>query len=250
MLNNVDDLPQEIQSNLSEFVNSTKGAFGDNLQAVILFGSAAEGRLRKTSDVNIIVVLDKFDRAKADKLRDPLRLAHAAINLSAMFVLSDELSQAADAFAVKFDDIVNRHRVLYGKDVFASIAVSKSASIQRLRQVLLNIRLRLRERYIMVSLRPEQLPAIIADVAGPIRVSATAILKLEGIPNLTPKEALERIVSEMNPGLKEHLQHISEAREHKSLDPQISEDLLFAIIDIIHLLQRRLDKLAVEGNGI
>lgn len=250
MLNNVDDLPEEIQSNLSEFTNSAKAAFGTNLQSVILFGSAAEGRLRKTSDVNILLVLDKFNRAQADKFRDPLRLAHAAINVSAMFVLNDELSQAADAFAVKFNDIVNRHRVLFGKDVFASISVSRSTSIERLRQVLLNIRLRLRERYVMVSLRPEQLPTIIADVAGPIRVSATAILKLEGLPNLTPKEALERIVSEMNPALKEHLRHISEAREQKLIDPQISEELLFALIDLVHLLQQRLDKLAVEGNRI
>jgi len=36
-------------------------AFGDSLRSVILYGSGAEGRFRPTSDVNLLIVLSRFD---------------------------------------------------------------------------------------------------------------------------------------------------------------------------------------------
>jgi predicted nucleotidyltransferase len=48
---------------IDEFVAAARDAFGDQLVSVVLYGSAAEGALRATSDVNVLVVL----RASAHK---------------------------------------------------------------------------------------------------------------------------------------------------------------------------------------
>ena len=40
-----------------------------------MFGSAAEGRLRATSDVNLLILLSNFNEARAEELRNPLRVA-------------------------------------------------------------------------------------------------------------------------------------------------------------------------------
>ena len=94
------NLPDNISKRLGLFVESARGAFGEDLRSIVLFGSAVEGRLRASSDVNVLVLLSAFDRSKADKLRESLRAAHAAIRLSAMFLLEAELPAAIEAFAV------------------------------------------------------------------------------------------------------------------------------------------------------
>ena len=179
-----------VDDQLNDFVQAAQTALGDDLLSIVLFGSAAEGRLRPTSDVNVLLLLKRFDRARMDQLREPLRLAHAAIRLAPMFVLRDELEPATRAFAVKFREIKRRHKLLHGSDPFATIEVSRASSVLRLRQELLNLALRLRQTYMLRSLREEQLVFAIADAAGPLRAAAATLIELRGEPPLPPKEAL------------------------------------------------------------
>ena len=43
------ELPEAVRTALSEFTAAAQQAFADDLLSVVLFGSAAEGRLRATS---------------------------------------------------------------------------------------------------------------------------------------------------------------------------------------------------------
>ncbi|MCC7681960.1 nucleotidyltransferase domain-containing protein [Janthinobacterium sp. FW305-128] len=213
-------LPEEIQLHLDVFVAAAQTAFGADLAAAVLFGSAADGQLRATSDVNLLLLLKRFTPQAADALRAPLRLAHAAIDLQVMFLLESELTQAADAFAVKFADIIARHRVLLGNDPFASLHTSRDAVLRRLRQVLLNQQVRMRERYMLLSLNEEQLAGAIADAAGPLRSAAASLAQLEGKSALSGKQALEAFVDQLGePSLHAALQAMSAARETARLAP-------------------------------
>ena len=163
----MNNLPQEVERSLETFVEDAKQAFGDDLVSIVLFGSAAAGELRATSDVNLLLVLKRFDQACADRLRAPMRLAMAAVQMHAMFLLETEVAAAVDDFAVKFADILTRNRLLFGVDPFINLHVSRDALLRRVKQVLLNLQLRLRERYIALSLREEQVAHVIADAAPP-----------------------------------------------------------------------------------
>ncbi|MED5596017.1 nucleotidyltransferase domain-containing protein [Janthinobacterium sp. P210006] len=213
-------LPEEIQRHLEVFVAAAHNTFGPDLVAAVLFGSAADGQVRATSDVNLLLLLKRFTPPAADALRGPLRLAHAAIDLQVMFLLESELTQAADAFAVKFADIIARHKVLHGADPFASLRTNRDAVLRRLRQVLLNQQLRMRERYLLLSLNEEQLAGAIADAAGPLRSSAASLAQLEGKSGLSGKQALEAFVDQLGePALHAALQAMSAARETAHLAP-------------------------------
>jgi predicted nucleotidyltransferase len=238
------DLPPDVERSITAFVDSAKAAFESDLIAVVLYGSAAEGRLRATSDVNMLLVLKQFDRSHADRMREPLRTARAAVQLNAMFLLESEVEVAMEAFAVKFADIVARHRVLLGSDPFANLALPRDALIRRLKQVLLNLQLRLRERYVLLSLREEQLALAIADAAGPLRASAASLLHLEGHDAPAPKEALERVVKEMDDAsLGVILQDVSAAREERQLGPGKSAPALMGLIEITRRLRERVGRL-------
>lgn len=226
-------LPVEISQGIDGFLNDAKQAFGDALVSAVLFGSAAEGRLRSTSDVNLLLVLKRFDKGHADLIRDSFRAAHAAMRLDVMFILKSELGPAMDAFAVKFSDIISRRRILFGPDPFTTLVITPQAILNRTKQVLINLTLRLRERYVLISLREEQLAFIIADAAGPLRACSATLMKLQGIPVTSPKEAMATMISELNiPNGPEVLNHIDMVRSQGALPPGAAGTLLFSLIEL------------------
>ncbi len=237
-------LPEAVERAITGFVEAAERAFDPDLVSIVLFGSGAEQNLRPTSDVNLLVVLERFGPTQADALREPLRFAHAAIELNVMFILESELPAAMDAFAVKFSDILHRHRVLYGSDPFAGETVSDAALLRRLKQVLLNQQIRLRERYVLMSLREEQLGRVIADAAPPLRASAASILQLEGNPAPSPKKALERFVAAVNdPSMSEVLAAMTKVRGGERLEPGRASAVLLSLMHLVEYLRDRVDRL-------
>ncbi len=233
-------LPGPVERGLELFVSAAREVLGADLVSVVLFGSGAEGQWRPTSDVNLIVVLRRFDAAAVDRLREPFRLSHAAIALEAMFILAEEVPAAAEAFAVKFADIRRRHRVLHGSDPFADLPISRPAELARCRQVLLNLTLRLRERYVLQSLRDEQAALAVADAAGPLRSAAAALLELEGKPAPGPREALAEVARALPGGPWEPLlAQISEARQQRALAPGSGAATLLRLAELAQALHGR-----------
>ena len=51
------DLPSHVHRVLEEFIAVARQICGDALRSVVLYGSGAEGKLRATSDVNLVLVL-------------------------------------------------------------------------------------------------------------------------------------------------------------------------------------------------
>lgn len=225
---------------LDLFVREAQAALGEDLVSAILFGSAAEGRLRATSDVNVILVLAKLEPARLDALREPLRTAHATLRLEAMLILESELADAAEAFAVKFADIAVRHRLLAGRDVMAALRPTPAAMRHQLEQILLNFILRTRERYALLSLREEQVPRLLADCASPLRAAAEIQLQLEGRPAASPKEALETLARELGGDRwRQALAHLSLARESAELPPGAGPPAVLALLTLAEALRGR-----------
>jgi predicted nucleotidyltransferase len=233
-------IPDQVSQGLDRFVKAAEDALGATLKSVVLFGSAAEGRLRNTSDVNVLLILSAWDDARADTLREPLRAAQAAFRLAPMFVLEQELEAAAQAFPVKFADIQRRRQVLLGADPLVKDLVPRDAEIVHLRQVLLNLVLRLRERYLMVSLREEQAARALAEAAGPLRSGAASILELEGKPAASARDALATLSGQIRgEDWGEVLSHISAAREGKSLPPGAASTSLRRLVALAQGLLER-----------
>jgi hypothetical protein len=234
------DLPPAIERALNDFRAAVEAVFQDRLVSVVLFGSAAEGRIRATSDVNLAIVTRNYTREDAERLREPLTLAHAAVGLNAMFLAAGEVPAAAEAFAAKFADIRRRRRVLAGTDVFAGVAIPRAAEIHRVKQVLLNLVLRTRSAYALRGLRDEQASLLLADLAGPLRACAAALLELEGTPAADGRTALERLA-----GARFHapVALLSRARQEGHLPPEDAGPALFELLELAQDLRARAEAL-------
>src|SRR5258707_9915275 len=132
---------------LNDWVEECRKVLGAELRSVVLYGSAAEGKLRASSDVNVLLVLTAFDADKISQLRPRLQQYEAAVQLSVMFLLEEEIGAAMEDFAAKFADILRRRKVLYGDDPFAGRSISRGSEIARLKQGSLNLVLRMRAAY-------------------------------------------------------------------------------------------------------
>lgn len=205
----------EVSVFLDEFVAAVKNAAGGSLQSIVLFGSGAEGRLRNTSDLNVMCLLTSVDLTTLDGMRPTLKEGHALCRLRVLFMTPQELHTNARLFPVKFADMKRRHFMLHGADILSEIEIDRAALLFRLRQNLTNLKLRMRAAYVWDGDNAPRLSLSLADSAGPLRACASAVYLLQGI-DLAPREALEKAanVAGMKPA---HLGNLSRVREGAAL---------------------------------
>jgi hypothetical protein len=234
-----ESLPAEVRTWLSQASQTLIDSLGEELEALILFGSAAEGLMRASSDVNLLVVLRRFDPVRIDQARSVLQDAAVAVELHPLFLLASELALAAESFSVKFDDIAHRHVVLYGKDPFEALTIPRPLLVRRLQQVLFNLTLRLRTLYAVGRVHEESLAAVIADTAAPLRRSAYAILELRDARPASSKAALEFLAAESGGDWTSDLQNLSKAREDLHLDPGTAANLILRLAELSEALRQQ-----------
>jgi predicted nucleotidyltransferase len=221
------DLPPAVATILQEFIATLAAAM--TVESVILFGSAAEGRLRPTSDVNLLVIAHDWTLEQLDAARLPLRSGRAAAGLTVMFLKSAEIDAAVESFAVKFADIKARHRVLLGKSPFDDLQITREAALRRVQQVLLNLELRLRERYVMEGDYEERLEQLISDATGPLRASAATLVHVQDGRTLAPRLALE----ELFPSRQASMQAISTVHRGEHLPAGAARNLFAEVLSLI-----------------
>lgn len=234
------ELPEPTARALDEFLAAARTSLGGDLSSVVLFGSAAEGALRPESDVNVVLVLKALPEKAVEDLRGALRLAQAAVRLEVMFLLESEITEATEAFAVKFADIARRRRVLFGSDPFARLKVPEEALRRRLSQSLLNLVLRLREAWALHGGNDDEAARSVSNFAGPLRAAAASILSIEGVPVPSPKEALRQVAATLSgDGWPALVESLSAVREQRSLGSGEAARILGRLPELAGLLRER-----------
>ena len=113
------------EEKLAEFTRRLHEAAGDNLQSIVLYGSAARGEYHEhKSDLNLLCVLTS---AKASDLARLARVIHwwsgQLKEPPPQFFTLEELRQSADVFAIELLDMGQNHKVLFGSDPVADLEV-------------------------------------------------------------------------------------------------------------------------------
>jgi hypothetical protein len=174
-------------------------------------------------------VFKRIDAAAAAAWRERVATLAAAVDLQVLALLDTEVAAAAEAFSVKYFDILQRRRVLYGTDPFANVTISREALERRVRQVLLNLTLQLRHSWLLHN-ETGQTHALV-DAIGPLRAAALAYGELRGLPRMAPKEALEAVAAEK--GVSALLERIQTLRQRGDPAAQDAANLLGELIEFV-----------------
>ncbi len=149
---------------LRKMVRSLSESLGDRLVSVVLYGSAARGDFqKKTSDLNLLVVLENLDPSTLETL-SPIVAKWRRQRQPFPRLFSPELiSDSADVFPIEFLDIQAHHVVLYGGDPFADVVIHRDQLRLQCERELREKMMRLREGYLETQGRPRALKRLLTE---------------------------------------------------------------------------------------
>jgi nucleotidyltransferase-like protein len=112
------------ETKIEEFVKRARAAAGENLQSVILYGSAASGHYDPGfSDLNFFCVLRDTSFDKLSGLAPLVRWWQGQKQPPPMIMTRTELESTTDVFTIELLDMKRHHRVLFGDDVLQGLDV-------------------------------------------------------------------------------------------------------------------------------
>ncbi len=119
-------MDEKVRIKIEKFLGKLKDIFGERIRSCILYGSCVKGNYREGfSDINIIVVLDKFEKNEIYKIKDKI-VKYARKNFIRPFFFSEWfLLSSSDVFPIEWLDIKENHIILYGEDITKNIEIKK-----------------------------------------------------------------------------------------------------------------------------
>jgi hypothetical protein len=115
----IDGLSNETQKLLQTYVKEVNAAFGDQLEGLLLYGSAVRGEfLKGRSNLNILLLVSSYDSAVLKQYSLLHRRWSQEQIVVPLFLTEEELRMSAAVFPLEFLEIQEQHRVLDGRDPF------------------------------------------------------------------------------------------------------------------------------------
>ena len=145
----IEGLPDDTQKLLQTYVKEVKGRFGEQLEGMLLYGSAVRGEfLPGRSNLNILLLVSSYDSAVLKKYSALHRNWSKEQIVVPLFLTEEELHISAAVFPLEFLEIQEQHRVLGGHDPFIGFHVKTDRLREAVVQGLTSNVLRLRQRYV------------------------------------------------------------------------------------------------------
>ncbi len=105
------------EKQIDEFVVRIRQAAGENLQSVILYGSAASGEFHpEFSNVNLLCVVREASYATLRAVAPVVEWWTRQKRHAPLVLTGEEMERSADVFSIELLDMQQRHRVLFGAD--------------------------------------------------------------------------------------------------------------------------------------
>lgn len=178
---NLADFPESVRKGLERFCHRLQDTLGDRLESIIVYGELAKNEQYqpRTSRANALVVVKEVSVEILDRIAAPARRGARDFRLAAMVLSENELRSSTDVFPVKFLDMQEHHLVLWGRDVFAELPISRNHIRLRCEQEIKNLMLRLRSFYLGRAHRMKLVEHTLTSTVSSFLSSLRALLVLK-----------------------------------------------------------------------
>jgi len=169
------------QEAFNNLIGDLRSTHGENLAAVVLYGSAAAGdAVADSSDYNLLIALHRITpedlRLAQAPMREWRRLGHPL----PVYFTTEELRDAADVFPIEYHQMQNARVVLYGDDPFASLVIDDHNLRHQTEYELRSKLIQLRRLYIPASVSVEKLTDLMSESLTSFAVLFAPVLLLHG----------------------------------------------------------------------
>jgi len=186
------------EAKLTDLVSRMKEYAADNLESLILYGSAARGDYKEGhSDLNVLCVLRSIAARELTRVTPVVHWWCKDQNEPApLFFTADELRQSADVFAIELLDMQESRRVLYGADVVAGIAVPMNLHRVQVEHDLRTLLLKLRQHFVLTGQKENELRSAEAKSSSSVlALLRHTLIAFEEEPPATAQEVFARIAA-------------------------------------------------------
>jgi hypothetical protein len=112
------------EKQVSEFVTRLQQAAGDNLESVVLYGSAVTGEWDPDfSNINLLCFVRDTAFPKLKMLTPVIEWWFKAGHRPPMVITRAELERSTDVFVIELMDIRRQHKVLFGPDLVGTLEI-------------------------------------------------------------------------------------------------------------------------------
>jgi hypothetical protein len=235
------------EKQITEFVSRVQQAAGENLQSVILYGSAAGGEFHpEFSNVNLLCILREITFAKLSELTLTAEWWTRRKHPPPLIMTQEELERSADVFSIELLDMKRHHRVLSGEDVLQGLSVPLHLHRAQLEYELREKSILLRERVLLASADKKQLWELLLSSLGTFTtLFRHALIALGGAVPGSKRETLQLLAARVafDPSAFVQLLDIREKRAQRSqLDVKdVAARYLQAIQQTVAAVDRMLD---------
>jgi len=156
-------IPKDPSEIFTEFTDDVKSVFGDDLVAILLYGSGAKGEYRyKKSDINFMIVLTEGGIDKLS-LGIPLIARWRKRNVSTpLFLTEAYIHSSLDSFPIEFLEMQQNYKLVFGKDVLKDIRIRKEDLRIQCERELKGKLLQLREGFLTTAHHADSMKSLIA----------------------------------------------------------------------------------------
>ena len=163
------------KTKLADLVSRMKEFAGENLESMILYGSAARGDFKEGhSDLNVLCVLRSVAARELTRITPVVHWWSKDHNEPApLFFTAEELRQSADVFSIEMLDMQESRRVLYGADVVAGVPVPMNLHRVEVEHDLRSLLLKLRQHFLLNGQRENDLRAAAAKAGDASNAKST-----------------------------------------------------------------------------
>jgi hypothetical protein len=157
-------LDAQTEKAIGQVAEQVRMLFGADLVCLALYGSAAgEDFIPGRSDLNFAIVLERLTFAHLKALHQHLPKWHKLRVATPLLLDRRFLERGRDVFPMEFHDIKAQHRVLYGEEVFATLAIDGRHLRYQAEHEARGKLLRLRALYAEVGADRKRLEALMLD---------------------------------------------------------------------------------------
>jgi predicted nucleotidyltransferase len=178
---------------LEKLIDDLRAAHGDNLAAIVLYGSAATSdHTTPRSDHNLLIALERITPGDLRAAHDALREWHKLGQPTPVYFTVGELQDAADVFPIEFMQMEKVRKILFGRDPFEFVRLSRANLRHQTEYELRTGLIRLRRLYIPASTSAERLANLMSDSLASFAALFRAVLILnDQEPPVTKQETID-----------------------------------------------------------
>lgn len=174
-------LAKPVAKKLEPYLRALISATGDNLNSIVVYGSAVAGEFDpRRSNINLIVVVEKLDLGLLHRVQPAVKRGARQGIVAPLFLTHEHMDTSSDVFPIEFLDMSDFHTTVLGEDPFKKFQIGRENLRLECEEKLKGTLINLRQSYLEVADRRVPMMNVIASSITGVVSIFRGLIRLAG----------------------------------------------------------------------